>query len=151
LRLYLNGNLKPDISNNIRSTLKHIGEHCSSTEIAADEAERESVKIKQIEYLAERVGGLYDGIVSGVVKTGIFVKLTGSLVEGMVLFRSIEDDYYEIEEGKHKAKGKRTGKIYRLGDSVKVIVAKVDSENRRADFILVTPPVLPKKVRKKKK
>ncbi len=151
LRLCINGGLKPDTANIIRSTLKNIGKHCSATEIAADEAERESVKIKQIEFLSERVGGIFDGIISGVVKAGLFVKLMGSLVEGMVPFRSIEDDYYEIEEGKHKAKGKRTGKIYRLGDSVKVIVAKVDSENRRADFVLVSPPVLPKKVRKKKR
>ena len=137
LKMHLNKKITMDVITEWLATLKGIGIHCTSTEIAADEAERDSVKIKQLEYLSERVGGIYDGIISGVVKSGMFVELIGSMVEGFVSFSNMRDDYYFAEEAKHRATGRRTKKVFRLGDRVRVIVAKVDIENRRSDFALV--------------
>lgn len=136
LKLVLNGKLSPVLASEIAGELSRIGAHCTSTEIAADEAERESVKIKQLEYLKERVGGVYDGIISGVVRTGFFVELQGSMVEGMVSFGSLEDDYFVLEEGKHRARGRRSKRVFKLGDRVRVIVARVDLSERRCEFVL---------------
>jgi ribonuclease R len=136
MKLLINKRLGPDISARLKSSLKKIGMHCTETEIAADQAERESLKIKQLEYLQERVGGIYDGIVSGVVKSGIFVELRGTMIEGFVSFSSIDDDYYILEEGRYRAVGKRSRRIFKLGDQIRVIVAKVDMAGRRADFVI---------------
>ena len=141
LKLMLSKKLTPPVTAEIKSSLKRIGAHCTATEITADEAERESVKIKQLEYLNERVGGVYDGIISGVVKSGFFVKLLGSMVEGFVPFSTLEDDYFALEEGKHRAVGRRSKRVFKLGDKVRVIVARVELEKRRADFSLVQSEV----------
>ncbi len=137
MRLLLNKKLTYVIISEMKASLKRIGEHCTETEIAADSAERESLKIKELEYLQERVGGDFDGIISGVVKTGFFVELIGSMVEGFVPFSSIEDDYFVLDEGKHRAIGKNSRRVFKLGDKARVVVVKVDLENRRADFILI--------------
>jgi ribonuclease R len=141
LKLKLNKKLTPPMLAEIKSSLERIGAHCTATEIAADEAERESVKIKQLEYLNERVGGVYDGVISGVMKSGFFVELLGSMVEGFVPFSTLEDDYFALEEGKHRAVGRKSKRVFKLGDKVRIIVAKVELEGRRADFHLVQEPV----------
>ncbi len=82
---------------------------------------------------------MFDGIVSGVVRAGFFVELAATMVEGFVPFNTIKDDYFISEEGKHRAYGRRTGRVFKLGDKVRVLVVKVDMENRRADFNLVSP------------
>jgi ribonuclease R len=137
IKLLLNKKLGPNIISDLKATLKKIGQHCTETEIAADQAERESLKIKQLEYLEERVGGVYDGIISGVIRAGLFVELPGSMVEGFVPFSSINHDYFTLDEGKFRAVGKRTGRVFKLGDKIRIIVAKVDLENRRADFVIM--------------
>ena len=76
-------------------------------------------------------------MISGVVKGGLFIELIGSMVEGFAAFSNMTDDYYIVEAEKHRAIGRRTKRVFRLGDPVKVIVAKVDMENRRADFALI--------------
>lgn len=149
LKLLLNRELTSEIISDVASTLKATGAHCTATEIAADEAERDSIKIKQLEFLSERVGGVFDGIVSGVVRPGIFVALAATMVEGFVPFNSIKDDYFIFEEGKHRAYGRRNGRVFKLGDKVRILVVKVDMENRRADFNLVNPE--PEKKTKKKR
>jgi ribonuclease R len=151
LKLFLNHKLNSDIAKKLHAGLKAIGLHCTTTEIVADEAERDSIRLKQLEYLSERVGGVYDGIVSGVVKSGIFVALAGSMVEGFVPFATIKDDYFMLDEGKHRATGRRTGRIYKLGDKVRVIVVKVDLENKRSDFVLVNDTEEKREKHKKKK
>lgn len=151
LKLVLNNKLDAVVAAEIGSRLKSIGDHCTTTEIAADEAGRESVKIKQLEYLNERVGGVYDGIISGVIKAGIFVELTGSMVEGMIPFGSMEDDYFELEEGLHRARGKKSKKVFRLGDKVRIVVVRVDMSERRCDFALVDTGKTKKKSKRKKK
>jgi ribonuclease R len=137
LKKALNGKLTSQAVADLKATLKTLGAHCTATEITADEAERDSIKVKQLEYLVERVGGVYDGIISGVVKAGVFVELMGSMVEGFVPFATIHDDYFVLDEGKHRASGRRTGRVFKLGDKVRVIIDKVDLENKRADFALV--------------
>jgi ribonuclease R len=136
IKLLLRKQLGPAIASDIKASLKNIGKHCTETEIAADQAERESLKIKQLEFLRERVGGIYDGIVSGVVRTGIFVELQGTMVEGFVSFASITDDYFALDEGKYQAVGKRSGRKFKLGDKIRIIVARVDLDSRRADFAI---------------
>jgi ribonuclease R len=145
LKAFLNHQITNSFIADIAPRLKGIGVHCSSTEAAADEAERDSIKIKQLEYLSERVGGVFEGVISGVVKPGFFVELVGSMVEGFVPFNSISDDYFVLDEGKHRAYGRRTQRLYRLGDRVKIIVVKVDMEARRADFSLVSETEYKKK------
>jgi ribonuclease R len=152
LKVVLNHELTGKIVSDVASTLKSTGAHCTATEIAADEAERDSIKIKQLEYLLERVGGVFDGIISGVVRPGIFVALAATMVEGFVPFNTIRDDYFVFEEGKHRAYGRRSGKVFKLGDKVRVLVVKVDLENKRADFNLLNnePEKKAKKAKKKK-
>jgi ribonuclease R len=152
LKIVLNHELTSKIVSDVASTLKSTGAHCTATEIAADEAERDSIKIKQLEYLMERVGGVFDGIISGVVRPGIFVALAATMVEGFVPFNTIRDDYFVFEEGKHRAYGRRSGRIFKLGDKVRVLVVKVDMENKRADFSLLSiePEKKDKRTKKKK-
>ncbi|UCC79664.1 MAG: ribonuclease R [Candidatus Zixiibacteriota bacterium] len=136
LKMLLNKRLGPNMVSSLKATLKKIGQHCTETEMAADQAERESLKIKQLEYLQERVGGIYDGIISGVIRAGLFVELQGSMVEGFIPFSTINDDYFTLDEGKFRAIGKRSKKMFKLGDRIRIIVVKVDLENRRADFVI---------------
>jgi len=136
LKLLLNKRLGPSIVSDIKAMLKKIGQHCTETEIAADQAERESLKIKQLEYLQERIGGIYDGIISGVVRSGLFVELRGSMVQGFIPFSTINDDYFTLDEGKFRAIGKRSKRVFKLGDKIRIIVVKVDLDNRRADFVI---------------
>jgi ribonuclease R len=136
IKLLLRKQLGPGIASDIKASLKKIGKHCTETEIAADQAERESLKIKQLEFLQERVGGIYDGIISGVVRSGIFVELQGTMVEGFVAFANIEDDYFALDEGKFQAIGRRSKKKFKLGDKIRIIVVKVDLDSRRADFVI---------------
>jgi ribonuclease R len=151
MRLALNGTLNSALAASLASSLKAIGVHCTATEIAADEAERESVKIKQLEYLSERVGGIFDGVISGLVKPGFFVKLNGNMIEGFVPFSTIKNDYYILDEGKHQAHGRRNRRVIKLGDSIRVIVARIDLEKRRADFAMIETVEIQKKKAKKRK
>lgn len=151
IKMLLNKQLGPNAVSSFKSSLKRIGRHCTETEIAATQAERDSLKIKQLEYLHERVGGIYDGIISGVIKSGLFVELLSSLVEGFVPFASIEDDYFELHEGKYRAVGKRSKRIFKLGDKVRIIVARVDLESRQADFALIDETKKPKKRRRNRR
>jgi ribonuclease R len=145
LKLLIRKKVNPVVINEIASNLKRVGEHCTQTEIAADRAERESLKIKKLEYLSERVGGIFDGLVSGVVKTGMFVEIIGSMIEGFVSFADIADDYFVLDEGKFRAVGKRTNRVFKLGDKVQIIVDKVRLEERKADFVLVSQKPISKK------
>ena len=122
---------------NFKKILPDICKHCSTREQNAVAAERESIKIKQIEYLSRHIGDEYNGIVSGIVRYGLFVEIMELLIEGMVRFRDIEDDYYEFNEKKHYAVGLRKGKTFRAGDRVKIKVISADLETKKIDFILL--------------
>ena len=116
--------------------LPKIGEIASERERLADEAERESIKIKQIEFMEDKLGEEYQGLVSSVVSFGFFVRLDRLLAEGLVRVSSLEDDYYVFDEKGKRWVGRRTRKIYKLGDRVRVQVARVAKEEKEIDFVL---------------
>ncbi|MDZ7692905.1 MAG: ribonuclease R [Balneolaceae bacterium] len=118
--------------------IKSMGEHCSERERMAIEAERESIKLKQVEYLSEHVGDVFDGVVSGVMEKGIFVDLKNIHCEGMVNVSELKDDYYQYDEKQHCLVGKHTGKKYQLGKEIKVRVVRTDIEKRHIDLTLVS-------------
>jgi len=109
-------------------------EHCSEQERNAEEAERESVKLKQVEYVKNHVGDTFDGVVSGVTKFGVFVEITDLLVEGLVHVRDM-NDYYVYDESTYTLRGEDNGKTYRPGDSVRVKVASASIEDREIDLL----------------
>ncbi|MBP3353080.1 MAG: ribonuclease R [Bacteroidales bacterium] len=116
------------------SHLEDACKHSSDMEIIAANAERASIKYKQAEYLGDRIGMVYDGTISGINKFGIYVEIDENKCEGMIPFRDFEDDYYEFDEKNYCARGRSLHKEYRLGDKIKIVIAKVDLERRLIDF-----------------
>ena len=117
--------------------LEEICDNISATERNAVEAERFSVKQKQIEYLRNHQGNEFSAIISGVTNFGIFVKITEILAEGLVRLRDLDDDYYVLDEKKYAIIGRRTNKQYRLGDKIHVKLIRVDEERGELDFIIL--------------
>ncbi len=112
-------------------------EHTSEMEKRAADAERASIKYKQVEFLLDKVGKTFDGLISGVSKWGIFVELVESKSEGLIRFNDMKDDYYYLDEDNYQIIGKRYGQKLRLGDKVRVLVKNVDLERRQLDFEMV--------------
>jgi ribonuclease R len=129
---------KPELSRwqKMRSLIPEIAEHCSITERRADEAERDFIQLKKVEFMRDKLGEAFDGYISGVAPYGLFIELNEFFVEGLVPTKYMDDDRYAYDERRHIFKGKRTGKIYRLGDPIKVQVVRVDREKREIDFVL---------------
>lgn len=117
--------------------LEEICEYASAAERNAINAERLSIKLKQIEYLKSKVGEEFHGVVSGITNFGIFIELSQNLAEGLIRFRDMEDDYYIFDEKNYSITGKRTGRRIRLGDKVNVKLIRVDEEKREIDFTLI--------------
>ncbi len=112
-------------------------EHSSDMEQLAASAERASIKYKQVEYMSERLGQVYDGVISGVTDWGIYVELNENKCEGMIPIRCLDDDYYEFDEKNYCIVGRHTGKRYQLGDELTVKIAKTDLVKKQLDFELV--------------
>ncbi len=123
---------KPADQNEIEQECKH----CSEREKAASEAERASIKYKQVQFLQDKVGKVFEGIVSGVTEFGFFVELLGNKCEGMVHVRNLRDDRYVFEAERYCMRGMRTGKIISLGDSVSVLIKSADLIKKQIDFEL---------------
>jgi ribonuclease R len=119
------------------SKLEQICTQCSFREMEAVSAERDSIKFKQVEYMMNKIGEEFTGVISGVADWGIYVQEVDTLADGMVKLSSIKGDYFEHQAGKYRIKGKETGKIYRLGDEVKVKLLRADKDERQLDFELV--------------
>ena len=100
------------------------------------EAEWASIKLKQVEFLSDKIGRIFDGVISGVAEWGIFVEIVENKCEGMVSMRELSDDFYEYDEDNYRIAGKRTGRIFQLGDEVKVEIARVNLPKRQLDLIL---------------
>lgn len=115
--------------------LTKICEHISATERTAMEAERRSVKLKQIQYLHDKLGEEFHAVISGVANYGIFVELTDILAEGLIRVRDLEGDFYVLDEKKYSLIGRRTKKQFRLGDKIIVKLVRVDLDNLELDFI----------------
>jgi len=111
--------------------------HSSERERLAAGAERASIKYKQVEFMADKIGEEFGGSISGVTEWGLYVELTETKIEGMVSIRSIADDYYVFEEKNFQLIGNRTGKTYRIGDAVRVKVQSVNIIKRQLDFVLL--------------
>ena len=121
------------------STLEYLeeaGEHLSAQERLADEVEWEAIDILKARYMRSRLGEVFEGVITGVVQFGFFVEIKDTLVEGLVRINSLEDDEYIFDEPAHRFVGVRTGKVYRLGDRVKVRVLSVDEERGKIDLTL---------------
>jgi ribonuclease R len=116
--------------------LPAIAEESSRRERVAMEAEREIVQLKKVQYMEDKVGTVYDGFVSGVTSFGFFVELTSVFVEGLVHVSTLGDDFYEHDEAHHWLRGRRTGRIFRVGDPLRVEIAGVSIERRQVDFVL---------------
>lgn len=112
-------------------------EHSSEMEKRAADAERASVKYKQVEYMEGMIDRDFDGIVSGVTEWGIFVEITETKCEGMIRLASLEDDFYVFEEENFRVVGNRTGRVITLGDDIRVKVIKTDINRRTIDLALV--------------
>jgi ribonuclease R len=110
-------------------------EHCSEQERNAEQAERESVKLKQVEYAQQHVGETFDGVVSGVTKFGVFVELSDLLVEGLVHVRNMDDDYYVYDESTYTMRGRNQGKSYCPGDEVRVVITGANVDKREIDLL----------------
>jgi ribonuclease R len=121
----------------IAQRLPFIAKQSSAMERVAMEAERAAVKVMQVEFMKRHVGDEFHGVISGVMRFGIFVEITELLVEGLVHVRDLTDDYYEYDEKKYALIGSRTGKRYRLGDAIEVKVLRVNPEEREIDFAIL--------------
>ncbi|MDR3560208.1 MAG: ribonuclease R [Negativicutes bacterium] len=119
----------------LAAMLPEIALHSSQRERAAAEAERDTVDLKKVEYMARFVGDEFSGFISGVTAFGMFVELENG-VEGLVHVSSMDDDYYHYAEERYELVGGRTAKVYRLGNEVKVVLVKVNPEERTIDFAL---------------
>jgi ribonuclease R len=137
-----------------------LGEHCSANERRADEATRDVVSWLKCEYMQDKIGESFAGVISAVTSFGFFVELADLYVEGLVHVTGLGQDFFKFDPVSHQLKGERTGKTYRLGDSVNVIVAGVNLDDKKIDFELLgqqnkkrrttqvqpdTPPSKPKK------
>lgn len=129
--------LKKDIRQQLDVILPEIARQTSAKERTAMDAERDVVELKKLQYMQNKIGTQYEGVISGVTSFGFFVELKDILVEGLVRVTSMYDDFYRLDEKGHRLLGDRSRKIYRLGDSVRVRLEKVNMENRKIDFTLV--------------
>jgi ribonuclease R len=114
--------------------LPEMARHTSDRERRANDAERELVQWKKVRFMADKVGDEFDGYITGVTAFGLFIELIEHFVEGMVHVSTMADDYYRFIEKQHVLRGENTGRVYRLGDRVRVQVIKIDMERRQIDL-----------------
>ena len=132
LKRYLNGGDAAD-----KDLLDERCAYCSEKERDAESAERESVKLKKVEYAQAHIGDEFEGVVSGVTKFGVFVELSDLLVEGLAHVRDMDDDYYVYDEETYTMRGKNKGTTYRPGDTVTVRVVSANIDKREVDLWLI--------------
>ena len=111
-------------------------DHCSAMEQLAANAERASIKYKQVEFMSDKLGCIYNGVISGVTEWGLYVELNENKCEGLVPMRDLNDDFYEFDEKNYCLKGKRHKQIYRLGDPITVKIAQANLQRKQLDFVL---------------
>jgi ribonuclease R len=131
LNQYINKKPKENID------LEKICKHCSEKEKIASQAERDSIKYMQVKFLKNKVGKVYDGIISGVTEWGLYVEITANKCEGLVKISSIKNDHYIYNEKTYSITGYRTKKSYQLGEKVRIKIQRADLEKKQMDFILV--------------
>lgn len=132
--------IKRSLSNKKREQsqrMAEMGTHLSMTERRADDASRDVEQWLKCEYMRDKVGDSFSGVISGVAGFGLFVELSEIFVEGLVSVRDLKEDYFNFDDVHHQLKGQRGGKIYRLGDTIKVKVASVNLDDRKIEFVPV--------------
>ncbi len=129
---YLNGGRSVNVEK-----LEDECKHSSNMEQLAANAERASIKFKQVEFMGDHLGEVYSGVISGVTEWGLYVELDENKCEGLVPVRDLADDYYDYDEKNYCLVGRRNGNRYRLGDTVKVQVARANLDKKQLDFVLV--------------
>src|SRR5690606_16380792 len=120
----------------LAARMEDIAKQSSERERIAADAERDTDNLKKAEYMLDKIGEEFEGIISGVTNFGMFVELPNT-VEGMIRLSDLHDDYYHYHELQHALIGERTSKVYRIGDEVKVRVARVNMAEYTVDFELV--------------
>ena len=116
--------------------MQGMGEHISMTDRRADEATRDAVDWLKCEYMLDKVGERFDGVITTVTGFGLFIELNKVYVEGLLHVTELENDYYHFDPVKHRMLGERSGKTYRIGDGISVIVAQVNLDERKIDFVM---------------
>lgn len=129
---YLNGGRSVNLNK-----LEDLCKHSSNMEQLAANAERSSIKYKQVEYLGDHLGEIYDGVISGVTEWGLYVELDDNKCEGLVPVRDLDNDYYDFDERNYCLVGRRSNTRYRLGDKIRVQIARANLERKQLDFALV--------------
>jgi ribonuclease R len=132
LESYLNGGRSANTSKTEEQCV-----HCSKMELVASEAERASIKFKQVEFMKEHVGTQFTGVISGVTEWGFYVELDENKCEGMVSIRNLDDDFYRFDEDNYCIVGRKFNKKYQLGDPVTILVAKANLIRKQLDFELI--------------
>jgi ribonuclease R len=136
IKEYINGQIDENRVTRLHKEVEYASKQSSEMERVAQEAEREVDDLKKAEYMSERIGQVFDGIISSVTSFGLFVELPNT-IEGLIHISNLDDDYYIYDEKHLSLIGEKTKKIYRLGDDAKIKVAKVDIELREIYFELV--------------
>lgn len=136
IKQQMHGTLSDKQIDKYENKLPEVGLHCSQRERRAEEAERETVKLKKIEYMQDRWDETFEGVISGVTAWGLYVELPNT-VEGLIHMNNLRDDYYEYSEESYELIGKAKNKHYKLGQSVKVRLHDIDKLMRTIDFVLV--------------
>jgi ribonuclease R len=131
------GSYTPEKLEELETSLDEMAQHSSQRERIAMDAERDIVAIKKVKFMRDKLGEVYEGIISGVASYGLFVELKDLYVEGLVHVSSMHDDYYHYEEESYSLIGEWSHKVYRLGDPVKVQVVSINVPKRQVDFTLV--------------
>ncbi len=134
LQKYLDG--KP-INNTEFAFYEKMGSHSTEAEIRASEAERESIKLKQVEYMQDKIGITFDGVISGVTEWGLYIEEKETKSEGLVRLRDLKNDYYKLDRKNYCLIGEKTKKKYSLGDSVKFKINSADLERKTLDLQLI--------------
>ncbi len=129
----------------------NFGEHCSATERRADEATREVVSWLKCEYMMDKIGQEFSGIISSVTAFGLFIELEDLYIEGLVHISTLGKDFYHFDAVSHQLTGEQTGKKYRLGDAINVVLARVDLDEKKIDFDLPQKSYKTKKLKADKK
>lgn len=149
IKEYVTGRWNDDTERFFRRFVPEAARTSSEREIVAERMERDAEKLKIAEYMSEHVGEEYDGIISGVLSSGFFVEI-GSMIEGFVRISTLMDDYYVLDKNTYRFIGERTGRQYKLGDSVRIVVSEADPVKREVNFEIVKDGKKPSGIWKKK-
>ena len=120
-----------------KESVEKICKHCSEMEKVSSRAERDSIKYMQVKFLKNKIGSIYEGVISGVTEWGLYIEITENKCEGLVKVSSIKNDHYVFDEKKHALIGYKTKSSYQLGQKVKIKVQRADSDKKQMDFVLV--------------